>query len=68
MATAASRTFADILAQYEPVIGLEVHCQLLTKTKLFCGCRNRFGDPPNTNVCPVCLGLPGACPCSTATP
>jgi aspartyl-tRNA(Asn)/glutamyl-tRNA(Gln) amidotransferase subunit B len=51
-----------ILAQYEPVIGLEVHCQLLTATKIFCGCRNRFGDDPNTNVCPVCLGLPGALP------
>ncbi|MGH9885067.1 MAG: Asp-tRNA(Asn)/Glu-tRNA(Gln) amidotransferase subunit GatB [bacterium] len=51
-----------MLAAYEPVIGLEVHCQLLTQTKLFCGCRNRFGDEPNTNVCPVCLGLPGALP------
>jgi aspartyl-tRNA(Asn)/glutamyl-tRNA(Gln) amidotransferase subunit B len=62
MTTAATRTFKDILAEYEPVIGLEVHCQLLTQTKLFCGCRNRFGDEPNTNVCPVCLGLPGALP------
>ena len=62
MATSATRTFKDILAEYEPVIGLEVHCQLLTQTKLFCGCRNRFGDEPNTNVCPVCLGLPGALP------
>ena len=62
MVTAPTRTFKDILADYEPVIGLEVHCQLLTETKLFCGCRNHFGDEPNTNVCPVCLGLPGALP------
>jgi aspartyl-tRNA(Asn)/glutamyl-tRNA(Gln) amidotransferase subunit B len=47
---------------YDAVIGLEVHVQLRTATKLFCGCRNHFGDPPNTNVCPVCLGLPGALP------
>jgi aspartyl-tRNA(Asn)/glutamyl-tRNA(Gln) amidotransferase subunit B len=47
---------------YEPVIGLEIHAQLLTETKIFCGCRTRFGDPPNTHVCPVCSGLPGALP------
>jgi aspartyl-tRNA(Asn)/glutamyl-tRNA(Gln) amidotransferase subunit B len=52
----------QLLAKYEPVIGLEVHVQLLTKTKIFCGCSTRFGDPPNTNVCPVCLGLPGTLP------
>jgi len=50
------------LARYEPVIGLEVHVQLLTVTKIFCSCSTQFGDPPNTNVCPVCLGWPGALP------
>jgi aspartyl-tRNA(Asn)/glutamyl-tRNA(Gln) amidotransferase subunit B len=52
----------EILAKYEPVIGLEVHVQLLTATKAFCGCANQFGSEPNTNICPVCLGLPGALP------
>jgi aspartyl-tRNA(Asn)/glutamyl-tRNA(Gln) amidotransferase subunit B len=52
----------EVLAKYEPVIGLEVHVQLLTATKAFCGCANHFGSEPNTNVCPVCLGLPGALP------
>ncbi len=47
---------------YEAVIGLEVHAQLLTETKIFCGCSTRFGNPPNTNVCPVCLGHPGVLP------
>jgi aspartyl-tRNA(Asn)/glutamyl-tRNA(Gln) amidotransferase subunit B len=50
------------LALYEPVIGLEVHVQLGTRTKIFCGCPNEFGAAPNTNVCPVCLGMPGALP------
>jgi aspartyl-tRNA(Asn)/glutamyl-tRNA(Gln) amidotransferase subunit B len=50
------------IAKYEVVIGLEVHVQLLTETKAFCGCSTKFGAPPNTNVCPVCLGLPGALP------
>src|SRR4051795_12410957 len=49
-------------ANYEPVIGLEVPVQLLTASKIFCGCSTQFGAPPNTNVCPVCLGLPGALP------
>src|SRR5437879_11806095 len=65
MAKSASEAAAippDVLAKYEPVIGLEVHVQLLTKTKIFCGCSTRFGDPPNSNVCPVCLGLPGTLP------
>jgi aspartyl-tRNA(Asn)/glutamyl-tRNA(Gln) amidotransferase subunit B len=52
----------ELLAKYEVVVGLEVHAQLLTKTKIFCSCANRFGDAPNTNVCPVCLGLPGSLP------
>src|ERR1700733_2581476 len=58
-------TAADSLAahaNYEPVIGLEVHVQLLTATKIFCSCSTKFGAPPNTNVCPVCLGMPGALP------
>ena len=46
----------------EAVIGLEIHAQLLTQTKIFCGCRTAYGAPPNTAVCPVCLGLPGALP------
>ncbi|MGD0157550.1 MAG: Asp-tRNA(Asn)/Glu-tRNA(Gln) amidotransferase subunit GatB [Terracidiphilus sp.] len=58
----AAAVAPDVLAKYEPVIGLEVHVQLLTATKIFCGCANRFGSDPNTNICPVCLGLPGALP------
>jgi len=48
--------------KYEPVIGLEIHAQLQTRTKIFCGCSTAFGAPPNSQVCPVCLGLPGALP------
>jgi aspartyl-tRNA(Asn)/glutamyl-tRNA(Gln) amidotransferase subunit B len=57
-ATAAPKA----LQQWEPVIGLEVHAQLLTRSKIFCACPTTFGAPPNTQVCPVCLGLPGALP------
>src|SRR6202521_5820426 len=52
----------EIRDKYEAVIGLEVHVQLATRTKIFCGCATSFGAAPNSNVCPVCLGLPGALP------
>lgn len=52
----------EVLARYEAVIGLEVHVQLATRSKIYCACPTSFGAPPNTNVCPVCLGLPGALP------
>ena len=61
MTTIAEKSIAAH-PRFEPVIGLEVHVQLLTATKIFCSCSTRFGVPPNTNVCPVCLGMPGALP------
>ena len=61
MATTAETSIATH-PKFEPVIGLEVHVHLLTATKIFCSCSTRFGAPPNTNVCPVCLGMPGALP------
>jgi aspartyl-tRNA(Asn)/glutamyl-tRNA(Gln) amidotransferase subunit B len=60
--TVAADSASGALSRYEPVIGLEVHCQLATRTKIFCACPVEFGAPPNSNVCPVCLGLPGALP------
>src|ERR1043165_4589181 len=59
---AGTQVSAAVREKYEPVIGLEVHVQLLTATKIFCGCSTQFGAAPNSNVCPVCLGLPGALP------
>src|SRR5277367_3592006 len=61
MSTAAD-AIVTTRTDFEPVIGLEVHVQLLTASKIFCSCSTRFGAPPNTNVCPVCLGMPGALP------
>jgi aspartyl-tRNA(Asn)/glutamyl-tRNA(Gln) amidotransferase subunit B len=58
----ATLDLAGVLTKYEPVIGLEVHVQLSTETKIFCGCPTSFGAEPNSNVCPVCMGLPGALP------
>ena len=54
--------YDDLLTRYEPALGLEVHVELNTASKMFCGCANEFGGAPNTHVCPVCLGLPGSLP------
>ncbi|MCD2190357.1 Asp-tRNA(Asn)/Glu-tRNA(Gln) amidotransferase subunit GatB [Actinomycetospora soli] len=59
---AAPYTVEEVCERFDPVMGLEVHVELNTATKMFCGCRNEFGAEPNTNVCPVCLGLPGSLP------
>src|SRR5690348_18124254 len=62
MSTVALPTFNDVVDRYEPVIGLETHVELGTRTKMFCGCPTEFGAEPNTQVCPVCLALPGSLP------
>src|SRR5690606_18894727 len=62
MSTPTLVKFEDALTRYQPVMGLEVHVELNTATKMFCGCPTTFGAEPNTHVCPVCLGLPGALP------
>ncbi|MFG1929463.1 Asp-tRNA(Asn)/Glu-tRNA(Gln) amidotransferase subunit GatB [Mycobacterium sp. NPDC048908] len=62
VAAAELLDYDDVVAHYEPVLGLEVHVELSTDTKMFCACANKFGAEPNTQVCPVCLGLPGSLP------
>ncbi len=62
VASAELLDYDEVIARYDPVMGMEVHVELSTATKMFCGCANRFGAEPNTQVCPVCLGLPGSLP------
>ena len=57
-----SLDFDQAIAKYEPTLGLDVHVELNTKSKMFCGCATEFGAEPNTQTCPVCLGLPGSFP------
>src|ERR1700704_1024096 len=62
MSTDTVMPYDEALERFEPVLGLETHVELGTASKMFCGCQAEFGAPPNTNVCPVCLALPGALP------
>lgn len=62
MTLATLPTFDDAIARFDPVMGMEVHVELGTATKMFCGCSTEFGGEPNSQVCPVCLGLPGSLP------
>ncbi len=60
--------YDEVVARFDPVLGLEVHVELNTASKMFCGCSTAFGAEPNTQVCPVCLGLPGSLPVVNARP
>ena len=60
-------SYDDVIAKYEPVLGLEVNVELNTASKMFCSCNTTFGAEPNTQTCPVCLALPGALPVVNAT-
>ena len=63
MSVTKMKSYTEVMRDWEAVIGLEIHAELTTlNTKMFCGCKLSFGDEPNTHVCPVCLGLPGALP------